>query len=177
MAEEAAATEQSGESTGSKKLGIKTLAMIAAMMVAEGAGVYFLVSMTSGSGASAMDITGTDEAGREQTKEILLIEDRFPNVTSGTVWLWDTAVYLQVRNKNAERVEKIMAQREAEIKEGIARIFRKAEDRHLRDDPGLETITRQLTAYLNDTFGTDRDDLPLIERVIIPKCTGLNAGG
>jgi flagellar basal body-associated protein FliL len=177
MAEEAATTEASVEQSGSKKLGIKTIAVIMGMMIAEGVGVYALVSMTAGSGASAMTIEGTEEAGREQTREILLIEDRFSNVTSGTLWLWNTAIYLQVREKNAERVEAVMAQREAEIEEGVALIFRKAEPRHLRDDPGLETITRQLTAYLNDVFGTDRDDLPLIERVIIPKCTGINAGG
>lgn len=177
MIEEAAATAEQAPEAPGRKISIKTLAIIAVMMVAEGAGVYFLVSMTSGSSASAMAIEGTEEADREQTKEILLIEERFQNVTSGTVWLWDTSVYLQVRNKNTGAVETVMKQREAEIKEGISRIFRKAEDRHLRDDPGLETLMRQISAYLNDVFGTDRDDLPLIERVIIPKCTGINAGG
>ncbi len=178
MPDEPATSEQeSTDGAQPKKLGIKFIAIVAVLMIAEGAGVYFLVSMTSGSSASAMSIEGTEEAGREQTTEVLLIEDRFQNVSSGTVWLWDTSIYLQVRNKNIDRVEKVMKQREAEIKEGVAKIFRRAEDKHLRDDPGLETITRQLTAYLNDVFGTDRDDLSLIERIIIPKCTGINAGG
>jgi len=179
MADEAAAaTEQGDEEKAPKKgLGIKMLGIMAALMIAEGAGVYFLVSMTAGSNSSAMSIEGTEDQERQQTKEVLLIEDRFQNVSSGTVWLWDTSIYLQIRNKNAEKVEKIMLQREAEIKEGVAKIFRRAEDRHLRDDPGLDTIVRQLTAYLNDVFGTDKDELPLIERIIIPKCTGINAGG
>jgi flagellar basal body-associated protein FliL len=178
MADESTTTEQElTEAAPPKKLSIKLIGVIAIMMIAEGAGVYILVSMTSGSASSAMTIEGTEEAGREQTTEVLLIEDRFQNVSSGTVWLWDTSIYLQVRNKNTDRVEKVMKQREAEIKEGVAKIFRRAEDKHLRDDPGLETITRQLTAYLYDVFGTDRDDLPLIERIIIPKCTGINAGG
>ena len=175
--EQAASEQENSDAPQPKKLGIKVIAIVAVLMIAEGAGVYFLVSMTSGSAASAMSIEGTEEAGREQTTEVLLIEDRFQNVSSGTVWLWDTSIYLQVRNKNIDRVEKVMKQREAEIKEGVAKIFRRAEDKHLRDDPGLETITRQLTAYLNDVFGTDRDDLSLIERIIIPKCTGINAGG
>lgn len=178
MAEEAAATEQSGEAQSPpKKLSIKMLGIMAALMIAEGAGVYVLVSMTAGSSSSATTLEGTAEAEKQQTKEVLLIEDRFQNVSSGTVWLWDTSIYLQIRNKNADRVEKVMKQREAEIQEGVAKIFRRAEDRHLRDDPGLDTIVRQLTAYLNDVFGTDKDDLPLIERIIIPKCTGINAGG
>ena len=178
MPDEPEAIEQEPSETPTpKKLGIKLMAIIAGLMIAEGAGVYVMVSMTAGSSASATMIEGADEAGREQTTEILLIEDKFQNVSSGTIWPWDTSIYLQVRNKNTDRAHNVMKQREAEIKEGVAKIFRRAEDRHLRDDPGLETITRQLTAYLNDVFGTDRDDLPLFERIIIPKCTGINAGG
>lgn len=161
----------------SGKLSVKMLGIIAGIMLAEGAAVYFLVSMTAGSSSSAMSVEGSAEAELEQTKEILLIEDRFPNISSGTIWLWDTAIYLKVRNKNVERVTKVMEQREAEIKEGVSQIFRRAQDAHLRHDPGLETLTRQITAYLNEVFGTDRDDLSLLERVIIPKCTGINMNG
>ncbi|GAB4382812.1 MAG: hypothetical protein Kow0022_01170 [Phycisphaerales bacterium] len=170
-------SEQAAESPKSGKLGVKTMGIIAAIMLAEGAGVYFLVSMTSGTDSAAAQIAGEEEADREKTQELLLVEDRFQNFDSGTVWLWDTAIYLQVRNKNVDKVQEIMKRREAEIKEGISLIFRRAEDRHLRSDPGLETITRQITAYVNDVFGTDKDELPLVERVIIPKCTGINASG
>ncbi|RMH13430.1 MAG: hypothetical protein D6695_04065 [Planctomycetota bacterium] len=169
--------EQAAEQQQQKKLGVKTLGIIAALMLAEGAGVYFLVSMTSGSGQSAAAIAGEDTAEQEKTTEILLVDDRFQNVDTGTIWLWDTAIYLKVRNKNVSRVEEIMKRREAEIKQGVSQIFRRAEDRHLRHDPGLETITRQLRAYLNEVFGTDKDELPLIEDVLIPKCTGINASG
>jgi flagellar basal body-associated protein FliL len=161
----------------SGKLSIKMLGIIAGIMIAEGVGVYFLVSMTAGSKSSATMLEGEAEAEREQTKEILLIEDRFPNVTSGSIWLWDTSIFLKVRNKNVDKVKEIMERREAEIKEGVSQIFRRAQDAHLRNDPGLETLTRQLTAYINEVFGTDRDDLAIIERVIIPKCTGINANG
>lgn len=170
-------SEQAAESPKSGKLGVKTMGMIAAIMLAEGAGVYFLVSMTSGADNAAAQIAGEEEAEREKTQELLLVEDRFQNFDSGTVWLWDTAIYLQVRNKNVDKVQEIMKRREAEIKEGISLIFRRAEDRHLRSDPGLETITRQITTYVNDVFGTDKDELPLVERVIIPRCTGINASG
>ncbi|KAA0216634.1 MAG: hypothetical protein DYG94_09030 [Leptolyngbya sp. PLA3] len=165
------------EAPKSGKMGIKTIGIVAAIMIAEGAGVYFLVSMTGAPRTSQASIAGEEQAEREKTQEILLVEDRFQNVDSGSIWLWDTTIYVQVRNKNADRVQEIMKRREAEIKEGVSLIFRRAADRHLRSDPGLETVTRQITAYVNEVFGTDKDELPLVERVIIPKCTGINAGG
>lgn len=174
MAEEQAAPVEAAKP---RKLGIKTIGIVAAIMIAEGAGVYFLVSMTGAPKSSSASIAGEAEAEREKTQELLLVEDRFQNVDSGTIWLWDTSIYIQVRNKNADRVQDIMKRREAEIKEGVSLIFRRAEDRHLRADPGLETVTRQITAYVNEVFGTDKDELPLVERVIIPKCTGINASG
>lgn len=174
MADEQAAAAPEKKSG---KLGIKTIGIIAAMMIAEGAGVYFLVSMTSAPKTSSAAIAGEQDAEREKTQEILLVEDRFQNIDSGAVWLWDTSIYLQVRNKNVDRVQEVMKRREAEIKEGVSLIFRRAEHRHLYADPGLETVTRQLTAYLNEVFGTDKDELPLIERVIVPKCTGINTAG
>lgn len=174
MAEEQAPVEATPKSG---KPGIKTLGIVAAIMIAEGAGVYFLVSMTGAPKTSGAAIAGEQEAEREKTQELLLVEDRFQNVDSGTIWLWDTSIFVQVRNKNVDRVKEIMERRKAEIKEGVSLIFRRAEDRHLRSDPGLETVTRQLTAYVNDVFGTDKNELPLVERVIIPKCTGINAGG
>ncbi|MBX3322825.1 MAG: hypothetical protein KF757_07520 [Phycisphaeraceae bacterium] len=169
--------EAQSSPTKSGKLSVKMLGIIAGIMLAEGAAVYFLVSMTASSHSSAKTLHGEAEAEREQTREIVLIEDRFPNVSSGTIWLWDTAIFLKVRNKNVSRVGDVMSRREAEIKEGVSQIFRRAQDTHLRNEPGLDTLTRQLTAYLNEVFGTDRDDLPLIERVIIPKCTGINTAG
>ncbi len=175
MAEEQAAPVEAAAKP--KKLGIKTIGIVAAIMIAEGAGVYFLVSMTGAPKTSEASIAGEEEAEREKTQELLLVEDRFQNVDSGTIWLWDTTIFVQVRNKNADRVQELMERRKAEIKEGVSLIFRRAEDRHLRADPGLETVTRQLTAYVNEVFGTDKDELPLVDRVIIPKCTGINAGG
>ncbi|MEL7474080.1 MAG: hypothetical protein AAGK04_12250, partial [Planctomycetota bacterium] len=81
---------------------------------------------------------------------------------------------LKVKMKNQEIVEKALERRKAEIHEGVSMIFRRAQDRHLKE-PGFETVTRQLNHYMQDIFGVDPDGLPRVERVIVPKAKGFPA--
>ncbi|GJM19099.1 MAG: hypothetical protein DHS20C14_13120 [Phycisphaeraceae bacterium] len=148
------------------------LLIVAGLMLAEGVLVYLGVGILgSGPQNAGAQIEGLDQLEREQQVEILLIEDRFQNMQSGRVWGWSAEVYLKVRKKNEADVQTVMERDAAEIKEGLAMIFRKAQDRHLRE-PGLETISRQLTNYVNRVFGVDSEGVPLVERVILPKLKG-----
>jgi flagellar basal body-associated protein FliL len=71
-------------------------------------------------------------------------------------------------------VNKVLETRAAEMKEGISMIFRRAQHTHLRE-PGLETLNRQLTSFLDSVFGKDAEQKSRIERVVIPKCKGYPA--
>ncbi|MEX0876223.1 MAG: hypothetical protein WD114_02085 [Phycisphaerales bacterium] len=169
--------DQPADSGGSKKKpgGLKTMIIVAVLMVLEGAGVFFLVSSMGGPGAvEATELEGLEGTGAEAPVEIQLVEDRFQNMQTGRVWEWRVQIYLRARQKNVEQINTIMERDAATIKEGVALIFRRAHDRHLKE-PGLETLTRQLTAYLNEVFGLDSDGLPRIDRVIIPECKGFPA--
>lgn len=173
MADESTNANQNEGADAPKKGGKLPLLIVAGLMLAEGVAVYVGVGIL-GSGpteASASELQGLEQDDREATEEKLLISDRFQNMQSGRVWGWQAEIYLKVRKKNMPTVEKIMERDEAEIKEGVALIFRKAQDRHLRE-PGLETLSRQLTAYANQLFGTDRDGLPIVDRVILAKLKG-----
>lgn len=165
---------QNAEDAPAKKKGSKLpFLIVGALMLMEGVAVYVGVGIL-GSGpseASASELKGLEDNDREAPQEIMLISDRFQNMQSGRVWGWQADIYLKVRQKNVATVQKVMERDAAEIKEGVALIFRKAQDRHLRE-PGLETLTRQLTAYSNELFGTDRDGLPIVERVILAKLKG-----
>ncbi len=146
--------------------------IVAALMLAEGVLVYLGVGILgSGPSQTAAEIQGLDELDREQQVEILLSEERFQNMQSGRVWGWQAEIYLKVRQKNQEKVQAVLDRDAAEIKEGIALIFRRAEDRNLRE-PGLETLSRQLTTFVHKVFGVDGQDEPLVERVILAKLKG-----
>lgn len=177
MADEETKAEATEESSAGSKGGggLKMILIIAGLMLAEGAGVYFLVSSMGGpSSVEATELQGLEGTGEEAPVEIELVQDRFQNMQTGRVWEWRVQIFLKVRQKNVDEIAAVQVRDAASIKEGVALIFRRANDRHLRE-PGLETITRQLTTYLNEAFGLDADGLPRIERVIIPECKGFPA--
>ncbi|MDF1809899.1 MAG: hypothetical protein P1U42_09415 [Phycisphaerales bacterium] len=177
MADEETKTESTEEESSEKKGGggLKMILVIAVLMIVEGAGVFFLVSSMGGpKSVEATDLVGLEGTGDEAPVEIKLVEDRFQNMQTGRVWEWRVQIFLRVRQKNVDEIQATMERDAATLKEGVSMIFRRANDRHLRE-PGLETITRQLTTYLNEAFGLDADGLPRIDRVIIPECKGFPA--
>jgi flagellar basal body-associated protein FliL len=153
--------------------GMKTILFVAALRVVEAVAVFGVIMVTMGSSSSAQlaELEGAEENDLERPVEVEFVRGKFQNMSTGRVWQWEVHVFLKVRNKNVERVEAEKLKRVNEIEEGISRLIRSAQDRHLRE-AGLETITRQITQYVNDVFGHDPNGIPRVERVIIPKCMG-----
>lgn len=155
-----------------KKLPIKTVGIVAGLMVAEAAAVFVLL----GSGkpkASHGEVAETalhdDES--EKTSEIELVNDKFQNMTTGQAWVWQVAIYLQVKNKNVERVEAVLEQRRAEIREGLSQIIGKARHSQL-SEPEKQSLTRQIASFLERLDGITADGKSVIERVIFADCRG-----
>jgi len=168
-------TEQ--EQSPKRKLPMKMMIVVAAIMVLEGAGVFLFVTMTGRGPADAMaGIEGADQADRESTVEILLVKDRYQNMATNRLWRWDAIVYLKVRKKNEAYVTEVMDARAAEIQAGVAKIFRSAQHSHLKE-PELKTLTRQLSAYVNEVFGEDPDAMPRVDAVLITSLNGLPTDG
>lgn len=172
-----AAPAEGAAAGGEAKKGSKLPIIIAAIMIVEGAGVYFLVSMLGHkpADAEAHQVEGGGEAALANSQvEIPLIEDKFQNMSTNNVWLWDASIVLKVKKKHEPEITTLLEERNAEIKEGVAMIFRKATHNQLRE-PGLETLNRQLTAFVGKIVGNDHEGNPIIERVLIPKCRGFQA--
>lgn len=158
-----------------KKPPIKVIGIVAGIMIVEAALVYVLVGKMKGPATvEAKQVEGHADDGKALV-ELPLIEEKFQNMQTGQVWIWDVAVYLKVRQKHADSISAELEARQAEIKEAIATLFRKAQHSQLRE-PGLETLTRQLTAYVNKIIEPDAEGKSRIERVLIPKCKGFAAG-
>lgn len=159
-----------------KKSPVKAIAIVGVLMLLEAVGVFVVVGMTSKkpAEAEAKGLAGHAEADKEAQVEIPLIEDKFQNLSTGRVWVWDSSVVLKVKKKNEEFVTEQLEARAAEVREGISMIFRRAQHSQLKE-PGLETVNRQLLAYVNKTLGADADGLNRVERILIPKCKGFPA--
>jgi len=164
------------DSEGSKKgLPIKTIAIVAALLVAEAAIVVGVISMWGQpSEVRAQGLADPETASGEQLTEVLIVNDKFPNHHTGRVFLWEAEVQIKVRRKHLDYVKSVVEDRAAEIKTNVAKIFRSAHHNHLKE-PQLETLTRRLEEMLRDVFGEDADGEERVVEVLIPKCVGFPA--
>lgn len=203
--------EPAAETPAKKKPPIKVIGIVAAIMIVEAAGVFFVVSKLGNkpAEAAAKSIHGAEpaaegggehgekpkaeegkggggehgggEGGGEAAKdpetpvELPLVAEKFQNMTAGTAWMWDAEIVLQVKAKNEKLVKDKVKAREAEVKEGISLIFRKATLNQLKE-PGLETLNRQVMAFIGKLVEPDAEGVSRIERVLIPKCRGFPTG-
>ena len=170
----AAAPPPEPEASPKKKPPLKVVGVVAALMVAEAAGVYLFVGLTGPRAQSASaDIQGAEDKAAQEAVEIELINDKFQNLQTGHVWVWDMQIVLKVKKKYEAYVEGELTKRSAEITEGVGQIIRRAQHNHLRE-PELTTINRQITAYLAKAIEPDpADGSARIERILIPKCKGM----
>jgi flagellar basal body-associated protein FliL len=172
MAEKISSEPTPASAEAKKGLPIKTIAVVAGLMVAEAVAVVMVVGMTGPrvQPAAAHELH-EGQADLDASVEVALLEEKFQNMQTGRAWIWDTEVVLKLKARNQEFVAKQLEKRAAEIKEGVSMIFRRAPHSQLKE-PGLETMNRQLTAYLNEILGKDADGKDRLERVVIPKCKG-----
>jgi flagellar basal body-associated protein FliL len=170
--------EQAASDPAPKKGGLplKTIIVVAVLMVLEGGGLYFILGSLGGPKASQ---AGTDAKElvndqSEDTQEIRILDkedEKFQSHSSGQVWVWNVSVFIQVKNKHSERVDHVLQTRKAEIKEGLSQIIARAQITQLKE-PERQSLNRQVSALLEKIIGQDPDGKPLIERVLIPTCSG-----
>lgn len=177
-AKKAPAPAAEGEAAPAKKKGgPKTAIIVAALMVVEAGAVFMVAKMTSPKAAHAeTEVTteGHGEVSEDATVELPLIEERFQNMQTGQIWVWDTEIVLKVKKKNEEAVAAVLESKAAEMKEGLSAIFRRAQLGQLKE-PGLESLNRQLFTFASQMVGKDAEGRERIDRVLIPKCRGFAA--
>lgn len=158
-----------------KKPPVVAIAAVAAVMAVEGAVVFVVAGMTKGGQtASASELHEGHGTEGEEMAEVPVFQGKFQNQTSGRVWIWETEIVLEVREKHKEHITHELERRQAAVRDAISRIYRRAQLAQLRE-PGSETITRQLTAMLDEFFGPDPEGHSMIERVLVPVCDGYSA--
>ncbi len=158
-----------------KKSPLKLIVTVGAIMIVEAVGLFAFLRFSGPARTEAATPSHdlkTDDS--ELTQEILIADDKFQNLQTGRVWLWDAAVYVQVKNKYADEVQAVLDRKNAEINEGISKIVSRAQHAQLKE-PERQTLSRQLSGLLEKVFTRESDNKVLIERVLIPKCRGFPA--
>lgn len=175
-AEKQPAEKAPAEAAPKKKGSMKLMGTVGAIVVAQAVITFVAFSAMGPKKSHAqVDTHSIKKDDADVIKEITVITPKdgsFQNTMTGSVWLWSTEIVVQVKQRNAEGVENKLKQRNAEVKQEISQIFGRAQHAHLKE-PDRQTLNRQITGALNKFFGNDDKGEPVIERVLIPKCTGM----
>lgn len=149
----AAAPAPAEAAPAKKKLPLIPIVGVLTLLVVEGVVIFMVV----GGAAKPAETHGAElhEAHMDEGDklvEILVVKDKFPNNSTGRSWIWDVEIQVQVKTKNLGQVQEVLASRSAEIKTGLARIWRTAQHNYF-NEPSLETLTRQVKRLLDDIMG------------------------
>jgi flagellar basal body-associated protein FliL len=153
----------------SKKL--MPILIVGAIMALEGGGIYVAMKLLGAepAAASASQATGQigapvrNEPGKEIAEVPITTTDASNNV-SGRLYLYHIEVSALVEAGKKDGLAELVVQRKSTIQDRINGVIRGADPKHL-NEPGLETIRRQIQFELNKVF----EDDSLILELLIPK--------
>jgi hypothetical protein len=113
----------------------------------------------------------------ERIVEILVLDGKLPNNKSGVTYLYDTEIYVQVKQRYSDAVAEELSQFRNEIKSEITAVWRTSEARHFQE-PRLQSLTRRIQTMLSERFGVDRQrDEPIISKCVIVMGMGFRVDG
>ncbi|MFW6155202.1 MAG: flagellar basal body-associated FliL family protein [Planctomycetota bacterium] len=152
------------EGRAKRRLPIKSMLIIALIMLAEG-GLFAVYVVMKPSPQSAEAAVGGAEPPEAQTAEAVIIESgRFPNRKTGRLYMYDLEIAVQVDKTIFNRVEKMRTANEALIRDRIRAIIARADPSYF-DEHELRTLKRQIKAMLDEVFGDDT-----VKEVFIKTC-------
>jgi flagellar basal body-associated protein FliL len=162
----------------------RTPVLLGAVMVLEAAVLFAGFKMLGGgpSSAAGAELTTSEgdeghgdahggKSGKASDKkkpvELLVLDFKAPNKTSGRTFLYDVAIYVVIKSEHETKVKDTLKEREALIKDRIRTIIAQSDPEKLTggSEPGLETLRRQVKYQLDLILGEG-----VIEEVLVPKC-------
>lgn len=159
--------------TGNTATGtFKIAALTTALLVAEAAAIVGLFAFVGRPTTTLADAPAID-AESEVIEEIPLFEGRLSNDRAGSVFVFDTEIYVQVRKSEVERIRREIERTRHELRAEIAAIWRSAEPANFQE-PRFETLTARLDATLRDRF--NRAGRQGVSKVVVVSGAGIRLG-
>jgi flagellar basal body-associated protein FliL len=164
------AEEKPSEAPAKKKLPMNLIVTAVAVLALEGGTVGLMLKMSGGPKRVEAEPVATAPAPEViKDVEVPIVDAKLPNNLSGHLFLYDIAVVAKVSEKNKDKVTDLLTDRAAELKDRIRTIVASSDPKYL-NEPGLETLRRQINYQLDQDLGPD-----LIKDLLIPKCTPYRA--
>ena len=174
MAEEQ--NEQNEEQSKPKSRHLKTILILAGVLLIEGAVITAVFLLAGGPSDVQADGAVMDSVSElEELVEEKAVAERFQNTKTGKTYLYDTEIYIVIKRMHQERVKKVLKAMSAQLTTDVAIIFRRAEPAHLLE-PTLATLQRQIQAVLDERLKRDEEGNPILQDVLIKKCVQFASG-
>lgn len=157
--------------SGKSKTG-KTVVILAAVLGLEAAtvAVTMWLSKPHAAQAKAIHAENKEEAEKKKIIEIQLASGKFPNMRTGRNILYDAEIFVTLQKANEEQAKSVMESSKAQIGMEVATIIRRAEPEWF-GEPTLATLRRQIKGAIEERFGNDKEEKPIVQEVVITKCT------
>jgi len=159
--------EKTDEGRGTGK---RTIVVVAGLLVAEAVALtvaFMLFASEPEVARAGISEMSAEEIEQERIVEVEVLDDRLPNAKRGVTYLYDTRIFAQVRQRNAERMNRELEQFSNEIKAEVAGMWRTSDPRVFAE-PRLETLTRKLESMFRERLGSDpQTGEPIVEKMVI----------
>ncbi len=170
------AEKETEQADAKKKLPLKTIAVLIAVLLIEAGAISAVFLLAGGPADVKGDAAAADkEAQANRPVEQLVVEEKFQNTKTGRTYLYETEIYIVVRQKYQDDITEELEAKRSQITTDISTIFRRADPVHLLE-PTLATITRQIKAALDERLEPDEETgESRVMEVLIRKCIQFKA--
>ncbi len=151
-----------------------TMGIFGGVMLLEGLAIFMCMKIFGSEPDPTLGMEGDLQpttAPFEASRELEVSSVRVQNDNGQRATLYSVSVTIRVDHAREAMVTEFLKNRKATINDGISRLIRSAEEKHLAE-PGLETLKRQIRFELSSLLGDDT----IIEQVLIPEFTPLPIG-
>lgn len=147
---------------------LKPILIVAGLMLVEGVAIFATMKVVSPAPqvvhAEEMDAVENDPFKIKDDVELVVCEVSTFNRKEGRVYVYNAEISVLVATEDQERIAEFIKARELSIKDRVQVVIRSADPADF-NDPGLQSIKRQVLHELNNLLGGKE----LIKEVLIAK--------
>lgn len=149
---------------------LKTAIMLVAVLALEGGTIGLTMMMVGGPReVQGVSLEADEQANQNKLVEVLVVKDKFENLKTGRQFLYDTEVYITVRQRDETTVSDALKSQKAQISMAVGTIIRQSEPAYLQEST-YATLRRQIKSKLDDMLGNDPSGEPVVQDVLVTRC-------
>ncbi len=139
---------------------------------AAGAALVEPEAASEGHGGEHGDGAAKGPVDKKKMVELAVVEFKAPNKRNGRTYLFDVSIFANVKSDQADKVKESLKDREALVADRVRTIIAQSDPEKLSgaEEPGLETLRRQVKYQLDEIVGEGA-----IDEILVKRCIGFRS--